>query len=145
MAAPFVEAARAAGCSHARIILRHVVPNCLATYIVLFTTNISYAIVVEASLTFLGVGGAPRRAVVGRHAHGGHAGLETAPWMFFFPGLAISLAVFALNLLGDAIRDLTDPRLRGGLGNRRAPKCRNGGALDDEITRIVQSSSSSPC
>jgi len=116
VAAPYVEAARAAGCSHARIITRHLIPNCLASYIVLFTTNVSYAIVVEASLSFIGAGAPPDEPSWGGMLTSGVQALETAPWMVFFPGLAISLAVFALNLLGDSIRDLTDPRLRGGLG-----------------------------
>ncbi len=113
---PYVEAARAAGCSHWRIIFRHVLPNSLATYIVLFTVNIAYAIVVEAALSFLGLGAPPDEPSWGGMLTAGTQAMETAPWMIFFPGLAISLTVFGLNLLGDAIRDLTDPRLRGGLG-----------------------------
>jgi peptide/nickel transport system permease protein len=115
-ASPYIEAARAAGGSHLRIVMRHIVPNCLATYIVLVTTNISYAIVVEASLSFLGVGAPPDEPSWGGMLTAGTQSIETAPWLIFFPGVAISLAVFALNLLGDAIRDIADPRLRGGLG-----------------------------
>lgn len=113
---PYVEAARAAGCSHWRIISFHVLPNSLATYVVLFTVNIGYAIVVEAALSFLGLGAPPDEPSWGGMLTAGTQALETAPWMIFFPGLAISLTVFGLNLLGDAVRDLTDPRLRGGLG-----------------------------
>ena len=116
MASPFVEAAEAAGCPHWRIIVRHLVPNCLATYIVLVTTNVSYAIVVEASLSFLGVGAPADEPSWGGMLTAGTQAMETAPWMIVFPGLAISLAVLALNLMGDAIRDVADPRLRGGLG-----------------------------
>jgi ABC-type dipeptide/oligopeptide/nickel transport system permease subunit len=115
-ATPYIEAARAAGCSHGRIIFRHILPNCLATYIVLVTTNISYAIVVEASLSFLGAGAPADEPSWGGMLTAGTQAMETAPWMIFFPGVAISLAVLALNLLGDAIRDVADPRLRGGLG-----------------------------
>lgn len=115
-ASPFVEAAHALGCSHTRIIARHVLPNTLATYIVLVTVNVSYAIVVEASLSFLGLGAPADEPSWGAMLTAGTQALEPAPWMFLFPGLAISLTVFGLNLLGDAIRDLTDPRLRGGLG-----------------------------
>ena len=115
-ASPFIEAARAAGTSHLRIVLRHILPNCLATYIVLVTTNVSYAIVVEASLSFLGVGAPPDEPSWGGMLTAGTQAMETAPWLIFFPGVAISLAVFALNLLGDAIRDIADPRLRGDLG-----------------------------
>jgi peptide/nickel transport system permease protein len=113
---PFVEAALAAGCSHARIILLHVLPNTFATYIVLFTVNIAYAIVVEASLSFLGLGAPPDEPSWGNMLTAGIEAMEAAPWIIVFPGLAISLTVFGLNLLGDAIRDMTDPRLRGGLG-----------------------------
>ena len=115
-AAPYIEAARAAGGSHWRIISRHLIPNCLASYIVLLTTNVSYAIVVEASLSFIGAGAPPDEPSWGGMLTAGVQAIETAPWMVFFPGLAISLAVFGLNLLGDSIRDVTDPRLRGGLG-----------------------------
>jgi peptide/nickel transport system permease protein len=112
----FVEAARALGCSHWRIIALHVLPNTFATYIVLVTVNIAYAIVVEASLSFLGLGAPPDEPSWGAMLTAGTQAIEQAPWMFLFPGLAISLTVLGLNLLGDAIRDLTDPRLRGGLG-----------------------------
>ena len=115
-ASPFIEAARASGGSQLRVALRHVLPNCVATYIVLVTTNISYAIVVEASLSFLGIGAPPDEPSWGSMLTAGVQSMERAPWLIFFPGVAISLAVFALNLLGDAIRDVTDPRLRGGLG-----------------------------
>lgn len=112
----YVEAARALGCSHRRIILRHVVPNSLPTYIVLVSVNIAYAIVVEAALSFLGLGAPPDEASWGGMLAAGTQAIERAPWLFLFPGLAISLTVLGLNLFGDAIRDVTDPRLRGGLG-----------------------------
>ncbi len=115
-ASPFVEAARALGCGHWRVIALHVVPNTIATYIVLVTVNIAYAIVVEASLSFLGLGAPPDEPSWGAMLTAGTQALERAPWMFLVPGLAISLTVLGLNLLGDAIRDVTDPRLRGGLG-----------------------------
>jgi peptide/nickel transport system permease protein len=113
---PFVEAARAAGSSEWRIILVHVLPNVFATYVVLVTVNIAYAIVVEAALAFLGLGAPPDEPSWGGMLTAGTQALETAPWVILFPGGAISLTVFGLNMLGDAIRDLTDPRLRGGLG-----------------------------
>jgi len=112
----FIEAARASGSREWRIIFRHLVPNTFATYIVLVTVNIAYAIVVEASLSFLGLGAPPDEPSWGGMLTAGTQSLEAAPWMIFFPGVAISLTVFGLNLFGDAIRDLTDPRLRGGLG-----------------------------
>ncbi|MBI2219163.1 MAG: ABC transporter permease [Candidatus Rokubacteria bacterium] len=113
---PYVEAARALGCSHWRVIALHVLPNTLATFVVLLTVNVAYAIVVEASLSFLGLGSPPDEPSWGAMLTAGTQAVESAPWMFLFPGLAISLTVFGLNLLGDAIRDITDPRLRGGLG-----------------------------
>jgi peptide/nickel transport system permease protein len=115
-ASPFIEAARAVGCPHWRVIALHVVPNTTATYIVLVTVNIAYAIVVEASLSFLGLGAPPDEPSWGAMLTAGTQALEAAPWMFLVPGLAISLTVLGLNLLGDAIRDVTDPWLRGGLG-----------------------------
>lgn len=116
VASPYMEAARAVGASRWRMISRHLIPNCLAAYIVLVTTNVSYAIVVEASLSFIGAGAPPDEPSWGGMLTAGIQALETAPWMVFFPGLSISLAVFGLNLFGDSIRDVTDPRLRGGLG-----------------------------
>ena len=113
---PYMESARAVGATNWRIISRHLIPNCMAGYIVLVTTNVSYAIVVEASLSFIGAGAPPDEPSWGGMLTAGIQALETAPWMIFFPGLAISLAVFGLNLFGDSIRDVTDPRLRGGLG-----------------------------
>ncbi len=115
-ASPYMESARAVGATNWRIISRHLIPNCMAGYIVLMTTNVSYAIVVEASLSFIGAGAPPDEPSWGGMLTAGIQALETAPWMVFFPGLAISLAVFGLNLFGDSIRDVTDPRLRGGLG-----------------------------
>jgi len=116
VASPYIESARAVGATNWRIISRHLIPNCMAGYIVLVTTNVSYAIVVEASLSFIGAGAPPDEPSWGGMLTAGIQALETAPWMVFFPGLAISLAVFGLNLFGDSIRDVTDPRLRGGLG-----------------------------
>jgi len=112
----YVEAARAIGCSHWRIIGRHILPNTFSTYVVLFTVNIAYAIVAEAALSFLGLGAPPDEASWGGMIAAGTLAIERAPWVIFFPGMAISLTVFGLSLLGDAVRDVTDPRLRGGLG-----------------------------
>jgi len=109
----YVEAARAAGASHGRIIFGHILPNCLATYIVLFTVNIAYAIVVEAALSFLGLGAPPDEPSWGGMLTKAADAMERAPWIPLFPGATISLVVFGLNLLGDVIRDLADPKLRG--------------------------------
>ena len=110
----YIEAARALGCSNWRIILMHLAPNVLGTYIVLFTVNVAYAIVVEASLSFLGLGVPPDEPSWGGMITGAIQSLERAPWIAAFPGGAICLMVFGLNLLGDAIRDITDVKLRGG-------------------------------
>jgi peptide/nickel transport system permease protein len=109
----YVESARALGASTWRVVFRHLVPNCLGTYIVLFTVNVAYAIVVEAALSFLGLGSPPDEPSWGGMLTAATASLERAPWIAFFPGAAISLVVFGLNLLGDAIRDMTDAKMRG--------------------------------
>jgi peptide/nickel transport system permease protein len=110
---PYVDAARAAGFGHARIILRHMLPNVMAPYLVMLTAFLGQAILLEASLSFLGLGVQEPIAAWGLMLRGGAAEFaETAPWMALFPGLAISLAVFAFNLFGDSLRDALDPRLR---------------------------------
>ena len=109
----YIESARAAGSSNWRIICRHIMPNSLATYIVLFTVNVAYAIVVEAALSFLGLGAPADEPSWGGMLNAGAHAIQRAPWIAFFPGLAISLTVFGLNMLGDALRDLTDVKLRG--------------------------------
>jgi peptide/nickel transport system permease protein len=109
----YVESARALGASSWRIIFGHIVPNSLATYIVLFTVNVAYAIVVEAALSFLGLGAPADEPSWGGMLNAGAHAIQRAPWIALFPGLAISLTVFGLNMLGDALRDLTDVKLRG--------------------------------
>jgi peptide/nickel transport system permease protein len=112
---PFVEAARATGMSELRIALRHVLPNTLAPLIVLATAQLGSAILTEASLSFLGLGIPEPYPSWGRMLSESAAEyVRTAPWLVVFPGLAISLVVFGTNLLGDAVRDLLDPRQRGG-------------------------------
>jgi peptide/nickel transport system permease protein len=110
---PFVEAAQAIGMSELRIALRHVLPNTLAPLIVLATAQLGSAILTEASLSFLGLGIPEPYPSWGRMLSESAAEyVRTAPWLVVFPGLAISLVVFGTNLLGDAARDLLDPRLR---------------------------------
>jgi peptide/nickel transport system permease protein len=110
---PFVEAARATGMSDLRIALRHVLPNTLAPLIVLGTAQLGSAILIEASLSFLGLGIPEPFPSWGRMLSESAAEyVRTAPWLVIFPGLAISLIVFGTNLLGDAARDLLDPRQR---------------------------------
>jgi len=110
---PFVEAARAMGMSEIRIALKHVLPNTLAPFIVLTTAQLGSAILVEAALSFLGLGIPEPYPSWGRMlAESAAEYMMQAPWLVIFPGLVISLLVFATNLLGDALRDLLDPRLR---------------------------------
>jgi peptide/nickel transport system permease protein len=110
---PFVEAARAVGMNELSIALRHVLPNTLAPLIVLATAQLGSAILVEAALSFLGLGIPEPYPSWGRMLSESAAEyVRTAPWLVIFPGLAISLAVFGTNLLGDALRDIFDPRLR---------------------------------
>jgi peptide/nickel transport system permease protein len=110
---PFVEAAQAVGMSELRIALRHVLPNTLAPLIVLATAQLGSAILTEASLSFLGLGIPEPYPSWGRMLSESAAEyVRTAPWLVIFPGLAISLVVFATNLLGDAVRDILDPRQR---------------------------------
>ena len=107
-------AARAVGAGDWRIILRHMAPNCAATFIVLASISLGWAIVVEASLSFLGVGIPPDVPSWGGMLNGvAQNSLDVAPWLGVFPGLAIAITVFAVNLLGDALRDVLDPRMRG--------------------------------
>ena len=110
---PFVEAARAMGMSEMRIAIRHILPNTLAPLIVLATAGLGSAILVEASLSFLGLGVPEPHPSWGRMLSESAAEyVRTAPWLVIFPGLAITFAVFGTNLLGDALRDLLDPRQR---------------------------------
>jgi peptide/nickel transport system permease protein len=110
---PYVDAARAAGFSHARIILRHMLPNVMAPYLIMLTAFLGQAVLLEASLSFLGLGVQEPTAAWGLMLRGAAVDFaESAPWMAIFPGFAISLAVFAFNLFGDSLRDALDPRLR---------------------------------
>jgi len=110
---PYVDAARAAGFRHRRIIMRHMLPNVMAPYLIMLTAYLGQAILAEASLTFLGLGVSEPTPAWGLMLRGAAVQFaEAAPWMAIFPGLAISLAVFAFNLFGDSLRDALDPRLR---------------------------------
>jgi len=110
---PYVDAARAAGFSHGRIIMRHMLPNVMAPFLILLTAFLGQAILLEASLSFLGLGVQEPTAAWGLMLRGAAVEFaETAPWMAIFPGLAISVAVFAFNLFGDSLRDALDPKLR---------------------------------
>jgi peptide/nickel transport system permease protein len=111
---PFVEAARALGATHEGIARRHVLPNIFAPIIILATVNIGAVILIEAALSFLGFGvPPPHPSWGGMLSSAGLVHMLRAPWLALWPGVALSLAVFAANMLGDALRDVLDPRLRG--------------------------------
>ena len=110
----YIEAARGLGIGHLRIAFRHVLPNTIGPFIVLTTAQLGSAILVEAALSFLGVGVPEPYPSWGRMLSVSAAEYaQKAPWLVLFPGIAISLSVFGSNLLGDALRDTLDPRLRG--------------------------------
>lgn len=110
---PYVDAARSFGFGHARIILRHMVPNVTAPYLIMFTSFLGQAILAEASLSYLGLGVQEPTPAWGLMLQGGaEEYAESAIWIAIYPGLAITLSVFAFNLFGDAVRDTLDPRLR---------------------------------
>jgi peptide/nickel transport system permease protein len=109
----YVEAARGLGASHLRIMAQHILPQCVAPYLILATTHLGVAIIIEAALGFLGVGIPPPTPTWGNMlADSLNAGLIPPWWLVLFPGLAITITVLAFNLLGDGIRDILDPRLR---------------------------------
>lgn len=112
----YVQAAQALGAPDSRILARHVLPNCLAPVIVQGTFIFAESVLAEAALSFLGVGLPPYIPSWGTIITAGRMFMQTAPWITIFPGVAILVAVLGLNLLGDGLRDLADPRLRGRLG-----------------------------
>jgi len=117
---PYLEAARAMGSGHLRIVLRYVLPNVMATILILATIGLGGVILAESSLSFLGFGVPPPYPSWGAMLSGsGRSYMYRAPWMAIWPGLAISLAVFGFNMLGDALRDVLDPRLRGSASTTR--------------------------
>jgi peptide/nickel transport system permease protein len=111
--ATYVEAATALGCPPWRVMLVHILPSCIAPYVVLISIAIGGAIVAEASLGYLGLGVQPPTPTWGQILNRAQQTVRQNAWIAIFPGVAISLTVFAFNLLGDAVRDYLDPRLRG--------------------------------
>jgi len=110
----YVGVAVAIGCRASRILVRHILPNIMAPTIIVFTTRVPNAILVEASLSFLGFGIPPPTPSWGGMLSGtGRAFMFDAPWMVIWPGLALATVVYAINMFGDAVRDLLDPKLRG--------------------------------
>ena len=121
----YMQAAQAIGCTNSRILLKHILPNIMAPIIVLFTTRMPALIMLEASLSFLGLGIPPPDPSWGSALSGsGRSYMFLAPWMALWPGLALAVVVYGVNMFGDAVRDLLDPRLRGGLGSFRFRKKR---------------------
>ena len=110
----YMLAGRASGATNLRLIFRHMLPNCMAPYLVFATANLGWAVVIEAGLSFLGLGTPPEvPSWGGTLSYAGQRYIEVSPWLVLFPSIAVSLAVFGFNLLGDALRDVLDPRLRG--------------------------------
>jgi peptide/nickel transport system permease protein len=110
---PYVDAARTCGFGHTRIILRHMVPNVMAPFLIIITAFVGQAILAEASLSYLGLGVQEPTPAWGLMLQGGaEEYASTAPWIAIFPGLAIALTVFGISLFGDALRDALDPKLR---------------------------------
>ncbi len=108
----YIEAARVTGCSDTTILFVHILPNCWAPVIIQATISFGYAILWEAALSFLGLGAPPPSPSWGSLLADGKEVLTRAPWMTYFPGMAIALAVLALNLFGDGLRDVLDPRMK---------------------------------
>ena len=106
-------AARAIGATSSRVVWKHILPNVMATYIVLITITVGFAIVVEAALSFLGVGVPPDVPTWGGMLQLGRKYIDVTSWLSLFPGIAIALVVFSVNFLGDGLRDVMDPKLRG--------------------------------
>jgi len=109
----FVDAANAIGCSNKRILLRHILPHIISTIIILFTTRVPNMVMVEASLSFLGFGIPAPFPSWGGMLSSGREFMIKAPFLLIWPGLALSIVVFGINMLGDSIRDLIDPRMKG--------------------------------
>ena len=109
---PYVEAARACGASHTRLVLKHILPNALPPLIVQLTFVFSISILAEAGLSFMGVGPPPPTPSLGNIIAEGRSYIQEAPWVALTPGIAIAMSVLGLNIIGDGLRDTLDPRLR---------------------------------
>ena len=108
----YVEAVRAQAAGHLRILFRHILPNCMSPLVVQATFNFAYAVLAEASLSFVGAGAPPPTPSWGNILSEGRIYMQNAPWITIFPGVAIALTVLGLNLAGDGLRDVLDPRMK---------------------------------
>jgi peptide/nickel transport system permease protein len=119
----YVSASESVGCTWWTLAIRHILPNIMAPIIIIFTLAVGGMILTEATLSFLGLGVPPPQPSWGSMLSGpSRANLISAPWMAIWPGLALAVVVYGVNMLGDALRDLLDPRLRGGLGSYSSTK-----------------------
>ena len=135
----YVDAATAVGCSTRRIIMHHLLPNVMAPIITIFAVGCGYMIIDEASLSFLGFGIPPPAPSWGGMLSGsGRQYMYISPWLALWPGLALAIAVYGLNMFGDAVRDLLDPRLRGGLGRYGGVKARKLKRISPEPMAITK-------
>ena len=131
----YVDAAKAVGAGTPKILIRHILPNIMAPLIILFTVRMPFIILDEASLSFLGFGIPPPTPSWGGMLSGaGRSYMFLAPWLAIWPGLALTIVVYGINMFGDALRDLLDPRLRGGLG--RYSGARISGKLQKKLRSI---------
>ena len=108
----YIEAVRAQAAGHLRILFRHILPNCLSPLVVQATFNFAYAVLAEASLSFVGAGAPPPTPSWGNILSEGRVYMQAAPWITIFPGVAIAITVLGLNLAGDGLRDVLDPRMK---------------------------------
>jgi peptide/nickel transport system permease protein len=136
----YAQAAKAIGCPPLRILSRHILPNIMAPAIILFTTRVPNVILAEASLSFLGFGiPAPTPSWGGMLSGSGRTYMLEAPWMALWPGLALAIVVYGVNMFGDAVRDILDPRLRGGSGSfgagTKAERKKGGGDTEHDDNR----------
>ena len=126
----YVDAAHAVGCSTTRVLMRHILPNTMGVLIILYTTRVPIMILTEASLSFLGLGVPPPAPTWGGMlSMEGRRFMIKNPWLAVWPGLALALVVYGVNMFGDSVRDLLDPRLRGGGGRYSGVKSKRKKAL----------------
>lgn len=129
----YVDATRAIGAPTSRVLLKHILPNVMAPILIIFTVNMGQIILIEATLSFLGFGiPPPTPSWGGMLSESGRRYLLLAPWMALWPGLALSIVVYGINMLGDGVRDVLDPRLRGGLGRYSGVEKKRAKRLEQE-------------